>query len=358
MHPYNFRTNVIGRTQTALKDATLAQIHEQIVRAQRVLHNPNAYALTASLYDVPVALHTNDDHLRFFWSLNWPTSLKEPLINIYAVVGIAGLEPQAWYNSETKTIVLINTNYYGQSKSWALGAVADLLEERGVLCVHASCLCDENLNALLIVAPTGTGKSVHLFGLHKRFEELSLVCDDWGFISFEERCMVSGAEKWFYMRADLVASFPHAQEIFDQMPAENVLPTLEGGRDYVFTPNARVMVDPSMIGKRVQAAFPKVVVLLRRDSTSPVEQELSSVEALSILERGEYQMLPGSGPAQEWGKIVMEPWYNPYLLVRRLALQRQLFKKLLDQTKIVCLNTAKESVENTSNRIVSLLLRF
>ncbi len=360
MNPYNFQTNVPGRVDKAIKNASLAQIHERKELAQKCLLAPSTRKLVASLMDVPVALYTNDDHLRYFWSLNWEVAVdKEPLIHVYAVMGIANQDPQAWYNSETKTAVLINTNYYGQIKSWALGALADFLEtEKNILSLHASCLADEENNAVVIIGPTGGGKSVTEYGLLVQFPALKLVSDDWVFVKCGDSSTCHAAERWFYMRSDIVSPFPIIKDVMDSMPAENVVMTLEGFRDYSTSPQARVMVDPARLGKRGYLGYPKLVVVLSRDKKSEVEKILNVHQARELLMKGEFEVLPKSGPMDEWGKTKMEPWFNPYLLVlshERLALQGLLFEKAFRDAKTVVINTALESPEQTTQRIVDLL---
>jgi hypothetical protein len=79
-----------------------------------------------------IRLKTNSAHLNDFWLENWyPAQLEadlEPHGVLYAVDGIAGREARGFYNAETRTGVLVNTDNYGPLRSLALGLVMDHAE--------------------------------------------------------------------------------------------------------------------------------------------------------------------------------------------------------------------------------------
>ena len=41
---------------------------------------------------------------------------------------------------------------------------------------------------------------------------------------------------------------------------------------------------------------------------------LNPYQAIDVLKKGEYQIRPGAGPKEMWGKMGYESWYNQYLL--------------------------------------------
>jgi hypothetical protein len=100
-----------------------------------------------------------------------------------------------------------------------------------------------------------------------------------------------------------------------------------------------------------------LVVLLRRDDHSPAEVRLTSDEAIEILRKGEYMILPGAGPKEKWGTISNEPWYNPYLLDLDNSRQAGFFRAMFERWRVPCiiLNTGVETIDETHRRIVAAL---
>ncbi|MFQ6038095.1 MAG: pyridoxal phosphate-dependent aminotransferase, partial [Candidatus Aminicenantales bacterium] len=109
----------------SMRDALVAEVEE-------ALSYENYFEWNANINGVIVQLRTNVAHLNDFWVENWyPAQLEadlEPHGIIYAVDGIAGREPRAFYNSETKTAILLNTDAYAPLHSLALGLVTDVSE--------------------------------------------------------------------------------------------------------------------------------------------------------------------------------------------------------------------------------------
>ncbi|HZD13031.1 MAG TPA: hypothetical protein VE177_05880, partial [Candidatus Binatus sp.] len=100
-----------------------------------------------------------------------------------------------------------------------------------------------------------------------------------------------------------------------------------------------------------------LLVLLRRDNTSPASVRLDADKAVEVLRKGEYMVRPGAGPKEMWGKLGSEPWYNPYLLRLDHSRQEQFFRDMISKFKVKCLllNTGVESIESTHNRILKAL---
>ncbi|MFH1755179.1 MAG: pyridoxal phosphate-dependent aminotransferase, partial [Candidatus Latescibacterota bacterium] len=87
------------------------------------------YEWNANIGGMIIQLRTNSPHLNDFWMDNWyPSQLEadlEPHGILYGAKGIPGREPRAFYNSESRTGVLVNSAFYGQLRSLALGMVTD-----------------------------------------------------------------------------------------------------------------------------------------------------------------------------------------------------------------------------------------
>lgn len=149
------------------------------------------------IHGVRVRATTNSEHLHDFWIDNWyspeewnaATGLvppREPQVTVFALGGVPEQPEAAYYSRRTNTIVFFNTAYYGQLKSWVLGAVGRVLaEEYGIHSVHGACV-EKDSRGILYIAPTGTGKSTSSYGLmgfpHTRFHS-----DDWVYIRYTFR---------------------------------------------------------------------------------------------------------------------------------------------------------------------------
>lgn len=347
----NHITEVKGRVKSR-KDISIDERNELVELAKTKLNSGfETYHWNANIHGIAIKLFTDSQHLYDFWVENWfpgpRTHTIMPHGLIYAVNGIEGHVPQAYYNHDTKTAIFINTEYYGQCKSWALGMAADILEtQHNVHSIHGSCAVVYG-KGVIIIAPTGTGKSTHTWGL-MQLPDGKIHSDDWIFVSYKEGIsMVDISERKFYLRTDMVKSFPNLVPLLDRGKCENVMDD-----DYTSFGNSRALLDPEWIAgpdKFIERAVAKSVILLRRDGESPAEVELSSDEAIKILEEGKYQVLSGAG--DNVGEFAYESYYNPYLLVKRPEVQAKFFKSLFSSTTCHILNTGVESVDETQARI-------
>src|SRR2546428_303949 len=149
------------------------------------------------IHGVRVRATTNSEHLHDFWVDNWYspeewkavtrlTPSREPQVTVFALGGVAEQPEAAYYSRKTNTIVFFNTAYYGQLKSWVLGAVGRVLaEEYGIHSVHGACV-EKDGHGILYIAPTGTGKSTSSYGL-VGFPNTRFHSDDWVYIRYAFR---------------------------------------------------------------------------------------------------------------------------------------------------------------------------
>ena len=319
----------------------------------------------ANINGAIVQLRTNVAHLDDFWTENWfPAQLEaelEPHGILYAVDGIAGREPRAFYNPETKTGVLVNADNYGPLRSLALGLVADISGRTGAAAASGAVRgmsADLDGHGLLLVGPPGTKKTELFFGLlaDRRYKihsnELVFVRLSGG------RAAADCAERKLYMPANTVELDPRLAPLFDRSKCENVVTRkedctnaaclrgddcrLDRGSPYCYkaSKEAHVLLDPSWLGgpaAAVRRTNLKWLFLLRNDDTSPAAVELGKEEALRILEAGE---APGARKALTAGKA--QPYFNPHLLgaaPERLELEKLFFGRLLDSVKCVLFNS-------------------
>ncbi len=351
----NMLTNCITAEKKRVgsdKEIDLKRRDELVAIAEAKLSEGfESYHWKADIHGISIELKTNSYHLNDFWVENWyPASGgcgALPHGRLYAVMGVEGEEPCAYYHHDTKTAIFINTEYYGQCKSWALGIAADLLEtQHDVHSIHGSCAVVGG-KGVVIIAPTGTGKSTHTWGLMQLPDGL-VHSDDWIFVRYGScgaRAYIS--ERKYYLRTDMVDSFPELTAILGRCKCENV-----EDDDFTSFGNSRAILDPEWIGgagKFVTEADVHAVILLRRDKESPAEVKLSSEEAVEVLEEGRYQVLSGAGA--NVGDFSYESFYNPYLLVKRPELQKAFFGRLFSTASCHILNTGVEGVQETQARI-------
>lgn len=173
------------------RDALVAAAAAHITRraGQEPLHRHDVI-----IHGVRVRATTNSPHLYEFWVGNWygvdewkaltgqPVP-RDPQVTVYALGGVADQQEAAYYSRRTNTIVFFNTAYYGQLKSWVLGAVGRVLaEDYGIHSIHGACV-EKDSHGVLYIAPTGTGKSTSSYGLMS-YPGTRFHSDDWVYVRY------------------------------------------------------------------------------------------------------------------------------------------------------------------------------
>jgi hypothetical protein len=197
-------SNVITRTKgrTAVHDKSVDATPGLIERLLKSAHDhlgridgkEPAYTHDVVIHGIRVRARTNSPHLFDFWVDNW-YSLEEwqrrtglapppkPRVEVYALHGVKDQQEAAYYSREKNTIIFFNTSYYGQLKSWVLGAVGRILAaEFGIHSIHGACV-EMGGKGLLYIAPTGTGKSTSSYGL-MTFPKTRFHSDDWAYVRY------------------------------------------------------------------------------------------------------------------------------------------------------------------------------
>ena len=357
--------------------------------AEKKLASDQSLKARANLNGVVVEFQGNSKHQYDFWKLNWNEARanSSPDAKIISAFGVEDFEPSAFYCPETHESLFFNTEYYGQCKSWALGMAAAVLEKtRNTHSIHGACV-DVDGKGVIIVAPTGTGKTTQAFKLME-VPGGRIVGDDWVYIDHGEGQRLGylvgrQPEKALYMRTESQLNKEWLRKTFDESRCENVVidksrceftvgPTgckLNGGECvfdrgyqwcYYAFGNSRALVPREKVfgpDKVADEARIRLLVLLRRDETSPAEVKLDADGATKILRKGEYMIRPGAGPKEMWGQMGYEAWYNPYLLHLDHAKQEEFFRSMISKFKVKCLllNTGVESVESTHKQIMYAL---
>lgn len=190
------------KTRTAVHDKSVddkpglrdALVNAAVAHLTRRAGNEEVYRHDVVIHGVRVRATTNSPHLYDFWVDNWYspeewkavtglTPPQQPQVTVYALGGVADQQEAAYYSRKTNTIVFFNTAYYGQLKSWVLGAVGRVLaEEFGIHSVHGACV-EKDGKGVLYIAPTGTGKSTSSYGL-VMFPNTRFHSDDWVYVRY------------------------------------------------------------------------------------------------------------------------------------------------------------------------------
>jgi aspartate/methionine/tyrosine aminotransferase len=332
------------------------------------------YEWNANINGAVIQLRTNVGHLNDFWTENWlPAQLEadlEPHGTVYAVDGIAGREPRAFYSPETRTGILVNTDNYGPLRSLALGLVMDIAERAagtgGAGAVRGMSAAF-NGDGLILVGPPGTKKTDLFFEL-LRDARFRLQTNEIVFVRLAGgRASADSVERKLYLPTNTVELNGKLAPLLDKSKCENVVIRKEDCTDaecqraddcrldrgspycYKASKEAHAMLDPSWIGGPEAFARRtnlKWVFLLRSDATSPAVVELAKDEALRILEAGE------AAGAQRTLSAKSQPFFNPHLLAGgvsaaagagvnsgRLEAQKAFFSRLLDVAKCYLFNS-------------------
>ena len=373
------------------KKTPVADYERLLSLAKQRLSAGEPRRLKADINGIVVELTTNSVHQAEFWSDNWwkADDGATPQATIYSAVGVEGIEPSAYYCPALRSALFVNTEYYGQCKSWALGIAAAILEkESNTLSIHGATALYKG-KGVVIIAPTGTGKTTQAFRIF--MNDGGKICgDDWAYVEFprsaskpDQPLVARQPERALYMRSESQKEQGWLRQVFDRSLNENVT-TKKGdcehtegetgcaltrgkcvfndgkGWCYYAFGNSRVLVKrEGILGpEKVVDEIPvDLVVLLRRDDHSPAEVKLTPDEAIGILQKGEYMVLPGAGPREKWGTTSFEPWYNPYLLEPDDAKQAMFFRLMFENWKVPCmiLNTGVEGIQKSHERILAVL---
>jgi hypothetical protein len=380
----NYNTDQIGRVDatTDLSPSEMEKIRSEV---EGHLDYENTLEWDANINGVLVRLRTNSRHQMEFWQENWwPGPNDESILphgHLVSVNGVEGMDPHAYYCPERKTAVFVNTEYYGQCKSWALGIAAHILEQDfNTHSIHGAC-AELDGQGIVLIAPTGTGKTTQV---NKLFQHPKgrIIGDDWIYIDHPDDgnddapLEVTQPERSLYVRTENAEEEEWLRPIFANSKLENVITDPsecrhdedepcaieDHGKDHCFWgfANSRALLPRERMlgpGKVADSAPMNLLVLLRRDDQKPAEVHLDPDEAVEVLREGRTQVRPGAGPKEKWGTYESEPWYNPYLLDPDHEAQTEFFRKEAEQARCVLLNTAPEdeTIERTYQRILDNL---
>jgi hypothetical protein len=244
------------------------------------------------------------------------------------VVEKKGEELSVKYDPYTKTAFLTNVDYYGWIKSLALAVAGDVLEdEHEIYSVHGAAI-DVGGNGVTLIAPPGTGKTTHSWGL-LRLKTARLVSDDWYFVRLSDRePLAFGSEKNSYIEADIGKIWGEYEKLVKKVNLD---------------PQGRAVVNVRWIvgnGGVIPVTTMKRVILLKRDpNDKKIVTDLTEREALRYL--------------------LDNKFCNPHQLVtdkRKLELRKNFFRQYFKQTSVHMINTTAPPQE-TQRRIREIVAK-
>lgn len=197
------KSNTITRTKsrTAVYDKTIdnqpgrrEELMDAVATHMAAAPEGSVVSHDVVIHGIRVRAHTNSRHLAEFWKENWygvdewkkmtgHEAPSKPQVWVYALGGVQNQPEAAYYSRSGNAVIFFNTSYYGQLKSWVLGAVGRVLaDDYGIHSIHGACV-EKDKKGVLYIAPTGTGKSTSSYGL-MGYPSTRFHSDDWVYIRY------------------------------------------------------------------------------------------------------------------------------------------------------------------------------
>jgi len=270
------------------------------------------YTSKAEIYGCCIKILTDDQRVRDVWEDNFYSANETNRSHGRLIVLSEPGQPfSVKYDPYTKTAFLLNVDYYGWVKSIALAIAGDILEdEHRIYSVHGA-MIDISCLGVSIIAPSGTGKTTHSWGL-LRSPTARLVSDDWYFVRLSTRePLAFSSEKNTYIQADIGKIWNEYERLVDKALLDS------RGRAVV---NVRWIVGA---GGVIPMATIHKIILLKRDATDKrIVTPLKTEDAVQYM--------------------IDHNFCNPHQLVkdqRKLALRTNFFRRLFEQCDIFLVNT-------------------
>ena len=285
------------------------------------------YTSKAEIYGCCIKILTDSEQIKNKWEDNFFSANENNRSHGRLIVlSEPGQAFNVKYDAYTKTAFLINVDYYGWVKSIALAIAGDVLEdEHRIYSVHGA-MIDINCMGVSIIAPSGTGKTTHSWGL-LRNPTARLISDDWYFVRLSSRePLAFGSEKNTYIQADIGKIWNEYERLVDKATFD------QRGRAIV---NVRWIVGN---GGVIPMATIQKIILLKRDPSD------------------KYIMTPMNADAAVQ-YLLANNFCNPHQLVkdnRKIEVRTNFFRRLFEQTDVYLVNTTA-SPHETQDEIRKVL---
>jgi hypothetical protein len=190
------RSHSLSRSADRDLDARPGGYERMRDACRRAMEGPELFIHDVVIFGVRLRLSTNSFHLADFWRENFFSPLdwlertgrrapEQPEIQAFAFTGLADEPEAAAYSRRHRTIFIFGNSYYGQLKSWALGAVGLRLAAEGIHPVRAAAV-QRGGSGLLLIGPAGTEKSTAAYAIME-LGPARLHSDDYCFLRYGYR---------------------------------------------------------------------------------------------------------------------------------------------------------------------------
>jgi hypothetical protein len=364
--PIELETSINIETRNAL-----------VAEAEVQLKYDNYFEWNANINDVVVQLRTNVPHLYDFWIENWyPAQLKPELKPdgiIYAAFGVIGREPHAFYNPETNTGILFNTDNYGSLRSLAFGLVADIANKKYEMNSIRGMSADYKGNGFVLIGPKGAKKTEIFYGLLKN-DDITFHSTDIMFVSLnKKKILAENPERKIYIPTFTSAAFPTLADLFYRSKCENVISKasecetrecqhpngcdMDSGYPYCFkaSKDSYAMLDPYWIGgmyKHLKEIDIKKIFIMKSDPGNEQIRQLDPHEAVGILEKG-------------WSSGLLTPsvhktlpFYNLHFVVNtpeNIQAYKNFYFEIFKRTKCFLVNVEKGTEDEIQKNILDAI---
>lgn len=281
-----------------------------------------SYGRKANIEGSCIKLLTNIEGFQNMWTDNFKSMSEDirPHGRVFAL-STDDDEKGVLYEPISKTCFLLNYEYYGYVKSLALAVAGDFLEEYHSIhsrySVHGAAI-DYKGRGTAIIAPSGTGKTTHSYGLLLN-EGVRLVADDWFYTRItDSEVEAKASEKNNYIRVDVASSWSEYEGLLKGITLD------ERGRAVVNV--RRVLGEAAM---KEYTTLSNVVLLKRDPDDDEIFKKIGKEEALDYILKNEF--------------------CNPHQLVkdkRKTKLRKKFFQELFKRTNLFMINTVASIDEN------------
>lgn len=285
----------------------------------------------ASIHGICIELLTDNKEFKEMWEDNFYTMSHDvrPHGRIVAVSD-EKQEVRVLYEPASNTCFIINADYYGWVKSFALGVAADFLEEyvsiHSRFSVHGSCI-DFSGRGIALIATSGAGKTTHSFGL-LLLDNAKLITDDWFFVKLTKDDVIAYAsEGQSYITDDIGKIWT----VFEPLVKKTKMDTKGRGI-------ANIEDVLGAFKKRSLTVVRKVLLMKSDPNDKTILRKLSIDEAIDYLTKNNF--------------------CNPYQMVkdeRKIKLRTEFFRQMFKNTEVYLFNNNKElPIEETHGAVRKL----
>src|SRR4030066_1805206 len=232
------------------------------------------YEERADIYGCCIKLLTDIKYVKERWEENfYPMSAHVRSHGRIVVTKENDEKQRVFFDPLSKNALFINVDYYGWIKSIALSVASDILEDSHYInSVHGACV-DIDGQGVCLIAPSGTGKTTHTFGL-LRLKGVRVISDDWFFVGLmADQAFAFSSEKNSYIQADMAEVWGESKKLVDKAEFDSK------GKAVV---NVRWIVGK---GKMLPMTTLKKAILLKRDAEDEtIVRKFSPEEATRYIE--------------------------------------------------------------------------